>query len=95
MTITPRALHYYLTTTLDPYSIFHSTFHPKTILNSKKSRLLPFYTIPRRHKDVRIFAYIEGVSLRTNPSPLYTTRGRESLKYIKLQKMQLQLKTNE
>jgi hypothetical protein len=62
MTITPRALHYYLAITLDPHSIFYSTFYPRTILNSKKSRPLPLYTIPRRHKNVRIFSYIEGVN---------------------------------
>jgi hypothetical protein len=77
MTIIPRTLHYYLAITLDPYSIFHSTFYPRTILNLKKSRLLPLYTIPRRHKDVRIFAYIEGGEFENQPLPFIYYKGEE------------------
>jgi hypothetical protein len=75
MTLIPRALHYYLAITLDLYSIFHSIFYPKIILNSKKSRPLPPYTIPRRHKDVRTFAYIEGGEFENQPLPLIYYKG--------------------
>jgi hypothetical protein len=93
MTIIPRTLHYYLAITLDPYSIFHSTFYPRTILNLKKSRLLPLYTIPRRHKDVRIFAYIEGGEFENQPLPfIYYNGGGKASSTLSCKKRNFNLK---